>query len=232
MADMSSGIDRLPPEERLKRLRALEAQKRRELGEDLQKRKKDVEDELAKKKKELEALEQETKQELASAEELEEETLEEITREKRKQDVKDLERSVKEFSGGKEFVPRESLENEVGGAAYSPRAAPGFGQAGIYTSEAFVRAEENISYLLNAETSATRRREVASDLYRSVRQLADNFSQGKAMDESYAFNKLQQEVQELKTRTGPSDGYVNHIASFLNSIVDYRQEDERRREHR
>jgi hypothetical protein len=73
-------------------------------------------------------------------------------------------------------------------------------------------------------------RQAEKELYANVRELANAFT-GRTMEESYAFNKLQQQVEMLKTRRPDEDGYVNHIASFLNSIVDYRQEDEERRRH-
>lgn len=228
MADLSSGLDKLPPAERLKRLRAIEAEKRKELAEDLGEKKKQIEAELAKRKKELDELEHEAKRDIAETEELETKTLEEMTRERSEHDAEELEKQVRKFTGGSEFVPEgESLEEQ---ARRARPGAGGFGQQ-VYHSEAFSHAEANIAYLMNsANPMSEARREATRELYRSVRALADE--EAPAVERSYVFNKLQQQIEELKTRAPEQDGYVNHIASFLNSVVDYRRDDERRRAHR
>jgi hypothetical protein len=221
MADMSSagGIESLPPEERVKRLRELETEKRRELDHDVDKRKA-LEEELATKRKKLEELEKTTKKELTDAETLEERTLNEIAT--RAREVQELETKIKKFRAGEEFIPATEEQ---------PAAPPpGFGQTGPqYQSQAAQQARQSIDYLLNASQPSTEGRITAErELYRSVRRMAEQHNQGHP-DESYTFNKLQEEMQHLKQRDADSNGYIARIENVLNSIVDYRQEDERRR---
>jgi hypothetical protein len=222
MVDLSSGMERLPPEERLKRLRELEEEKRRELNQDVEKRRKELEEELAKKRKELEELEKQKRRELEETESLEERTIEELTRE-RAHEIRDLETQLREFREGRQFLP-EGGE----GPEETARPPPGFSQSG-YESQALLRAHERLDYLLHAEQPSEQGRiEAERELYRSVRSLAESASHGK-LEEGYAFNKLQEEMDHLKQRDEDSHGYLARIENVLNTIVDYRQEDERRR---
>ncbi len=212
MVDLkNSDLEKLPPAERVKKLREIEAQKKRELS-----------DELVKKKKELEELEKKTKEELSSAESLEQETLEEISREEEREA---LEERVKKFRESKEFVSEtgNNRKYEV------PQEGRGAGQS-LYQSERFAQAQQGIDYLLNAQgVSDERKIAKERDLYQSVRDLAAEARAG-AIDESYAAAKLQEQVQHLRERTGEDAfGYVARIENVLNSIIDYRQEDERRK---
>ncbi len=232
MADLDSGVDKLPPRERLKRAREIEEEKRRLL-----------EEELAKRETELEELKEKTERELDEARELEDESLEEITRESAEAE---LEERVKGFRGGKEFVPEggvagaEGLDGEPAGVTYDSSARIGTGgmgqvsneQAALYRSEAFERAQENLDYLLNAENprkSAIEERSRA--LYQNVRELASGFDPS----ESYAFNKLADDMYQLKQREEDqrqntvAHGYMQRITNVLNEVVDYKQEEERRR---
>jgi hypothetical protein len=207
MVDLETGIDKLPPRERLKALREREAEKRRLL-----------EDEIRRRKAELDDLEEQTKEELEETEELADETQEEITRESAEAE---LEQRVAGFKQGTDFVPQ--------GAAQPP----GFGetapeQAIQYQSEALQKAQENIDYLLHGTPSQEKREEVERDLYQNMRQAADGFSP----EESYAFNKVQEEMQELRSRGGADSNYIARTSKLMNAmtdIIDYRQEDEQRR---
>jgi len=223
MVDLSSGMERLPPEERLKRLRELEEERRRELDQDVAKRRKELEEELARKRKELEELEKQKRRELEEAESLEERTVEELTRE-RAHEVRELEARLREFREGSQFLP-EGAE----GTEETARPPPGFGQTGSYESRTLQQANERLDYLLHAERPSEQGRiEAERELYRSVRSLAESASQGK-LEEGFAFNKLQEEMEHLKRRGEDSHGYLARIENVLNTIVDYRQEDERRR---
>ena len=232
MADLSSGLDKLPPAERLKRLRQIEADQRKRESE-LKQRKKDLDEELAKKKKELEVLEKETAQDIETAEQLEDDTLVELTRETNKEGIAELEKRVREFRKGKEFASEGSLESEVAGAPQAQgrmyqatQSPPGFGEG--YRA-AFDQAEQNIAYLMNAANPRKdAMMQAERELYRSVRQLVDNWSQGPVLQESYAFNKIQEQLHQLHER-GPDDSYVTHIANVLNSVTDYRADDARRK---
>jgi len=211
MVDLkSSDLDKLPPAERVKKLREIEAQKKKELSE-----------ELVKKKKELDALEKKTKEELSSAEAMEGEALEEISREEEREA---LEERVKRFRQSKEFVsePGTNRKYEI------PQEGQGGGQS-LYQSERFAQAQQGIDYLLNAQNVSDERKVAKErDLYQSVRDLAAEARAG-AIDESYAAAKLQEQVQHLRERGEDSFGYVARIENVLNSIIDYRQEDERRK---
>jgi|GEM_PF-2450322 len=231
MADFDSGVDKLPPRERLKRARELEDEKRHLL-----------EKELAKREEELEELKEKTERELEEARELEDESLDEITRESAEAE---LEERVKGFRSGTEFVPEggAALETNASEAAtnvtYDSRtgSVEGMGQvsseqAALYRSEAFEKAQENLDYLLNAENprkTAVEQRSRA--LYQNVRELASGFDPS----ESYAFNKLADDMYHLKQREESqgqnviAHGYMQRITNVLNEVVDYKQEEERRR---
>lgn len=199
MVNLKGGIDKLPPAERLKRLRELEAEKRLALEEELAK------------KKEFEELTAQTKKELEETEDLEEETLLEM------RDQEQLEKRLEEFKRSKQFVP----EKEAG-------EAPGFGQQGLYQAQ--VAAEQNIDYLLHGSNIALEReREIKHDIYQNVRQMREQLGQGVQVEESYAFNKMQEQVERLKQRGSDDFGYITRIENVLNDIIDYRQQEEKRR---
>jgi len=210
MVNTSSGIDRLPPAERLKRLRELEAEKKKTLDEELAK------------KRELEDLEQKTKEELDETKDLEKKTLEEIEEKGQEQ----LEERIKEFRKKKEFV-----EEDESGITYEPirregQHAPGKA-ASLYETPAFRQATEGIDYLLHAEGASEERQvERERSLYQNVRWMEEQMRQGR-VEEGYAFNRIQEQMQHLKERGDPH-GYVARIENVLNSIVDYRQQDEER----
>ncbi len=212
MADLSGGIDKLPPRERLKRVREMEAEKRKLL-----------EEEVLKKKKELEQLEKETKEDIQEAEALEEETLKEITRESAEEE---LEERLKHFRKSQNFVPEGGVE-AAEPAGFGQVAEPGV----MYQSEALQRAQENIDYLLHGTPSSERRQEVERELYSNIRDAADTFQP----EESYAFNKIQDEMHELKMRGSAQrqdqieHAYMQRIDNVLNSIIDYKQQDEEKR---
>jgi len=203
MIELDAGLKRLPPRERLKRAREVEAEKRLLL-----------EEEITKREEELETLKEETERELEEAQELQEESLEELTRE-------ELEERVKRFKKGKEFLLTED------------RTPSGFGevseaQRSLYQSEAFHQAQENLDYLLNAQNP---RQSVVDErsrkLYQSVRELRTQFD----ADESYAFNKMQEQLYKLQQRKGVESIYVTKTGRLLNEmtdIIDYRREDEER----
>ncbi|MBR9692560.1 hypothetical protein GOV07_01370 [Candidatus Woesearchaeota archaeon] len=199
MVDLESGIDKLPPRERLKALRERESERKL------------LELEMIKKRRELAELEEETEKEREEEGELEKETEEEITRESAEAE---LEERIAGFKQEKDFVPE-------GGAA------PGFGetapeQAIQYQSEALQQAHKNIDYLLHGTPSTEKRMEVERDLYQSMRSAADNFNP----EESYSFNKLQEEMHELKNRDGVQNNYLARTNTLLNEmtdIMDYNQ---------
>ncbi len=211
----TSDLSRLPPTERIKRLRELEASQR------------ELEEELRERKEELERLEEEAEEERTRREVLERETEEEIERESADAE---LEERLDGFRKGRSFLPAAPEEGgEQGGAP------PGMGQVEpLYRQELFDRVEENLDYLLNA--ASPRREEVArrtSELYRDAREVAEGFQ---PVEEGYAANQVQERLYELKARGGAPEGdargYVARTGRLLNEltdILDYRKEEERRR---
>ncbi len=219
MVETTTDLGKLAPRERLKHLKDLEEEKRRTLDDEIVRRRKELEDELARKKKALEELEKKTKNELEETEELEQQAvrdaLEEV--EHRQEEVKALEARVKEFSDGSEFVPAQPEPQ---------RQAPPI--TGLY-QQGFAHAEEGIDYLLHATpTSEERLVERERSLYQNVRWMAEELKQGH-IEEGYMFNRLQDQVNALRQRTGDEHGYLSRIANVLNGIVDYHSEDEERR---
>lgn len=200
MVDTSSGIDRLPPVAKLRELRRLEEERRKEL-----------EEELARKKRELDELEKRGKQELEETESLEADTLEEIARE-REREIEDLEQQIGDFRKRRDFV-EEGIEEVLSG-----EQEPLYG---AHHAE-FHQAQQNLSYLLNATPSSEETRiESERGLYQAVRSIASGFNPA---DEGYAVQQLQEQVQKLKERGGEDAfGYVGRIENVLNSIIDYRK---------
>lgn len=228
MVDLRGGVDSTPPVERMKRLRALEAEKRKTLEEEIIKKKKELEEEIAKKKKaveeeeikrkkELEETERKTKAELAETEAQEQKTLrdagEEILR--RQEELKALEERLKEFRESKSAIPDEAQRHGIA--------------AGYQERPVFEETRQGLDYLLNAKTSEERRLERERNLYRNVRWIAEELKQGK-IEESYAFNQFREQVHELQQRGHDPHNYVRRIANVLNSIIDYHQEDRRQQQ--
>ncbi len=205
MVDLEESVKKLPPEERLKRARELEAEKRRLLEEELKRR-----------EAELEELKEETKRALEAAKELEEESLEELSN-------AELEERIAAFKKEKGFLLAEESKEASDGPA-------GFGQVNqLYQSDAFKQAEEHLDYLLHAENpSQSAIEERSRALYQNVRELSQQFNP----NESYAFNKMQEQLYELKRRDEVQNPYVartNRLLNEMTDIIDYRREDEERR---
>ncbi len=221
MVDTGSGIGRLPPAERLKRLRELEDEKRKTLDEEVTRKKKELDEELTKKKRELDELERKTKQELVETKKLEEETLEELEEKGQEQ----LEERLAAFRKGQEFLPEEPAEPPLTYHATLRGEPP----SDLYHSPAFRQAESGIDYLLHAEGASEERRfEHERSLYQNVRWMQEQLAQGR-IEEGYAVQRLQEQVHALKEGRKDEFGYLTRIENVLNRIVDYRQEDEQRR---
>jgi hypothetical protein len=204
MADMQGGFEKLPPKERLKRLKALEEEKRQIL-----------EEELEKKRKEIEALASEAEKGLENAEEMEEEARREIEEE-------DLDARVKEFSQSKSFIPEGKEEQET----LYQSAPGGFGQQQSMQEEAI----GGIDYLLHGQNIAVEQKAATErNIYQNVRQMREQLNAGDSGEESYAFNQLQEQVLELKEKGNDDFGYIARIENVLNDIIDYKQQDEKRR---
>lgn len=209
MADMSGGFEKLPPKERLKRLKMLEEEKRIAL-----------EEEIEKKRKELEDLSEEAEKGLEGVEELEEEARKELEEE-------DLDSRVKAFSKEKSFLPEGSLEVSEEGGFYQSGPA-GFGQQQVYRAQD--EALGGIDYLLHGRNIAVEQQATTQrNIYQSVRQMQEQLSNGNTSDEGYAFNKMQEQMQELKEKGDDQFGYIARIENVLNDIIDYKQQDEKRR---
>ncbi len=201
MVDLSGGIGKLPPAERLKRLRELEEEKRRGL-----------EEALTRKKRELKELEQQTEQELEEAAGLERQTREELE----EQGQEELEERLEAFRKQRGFVPEEGAE------------PAGFGQVNLYETEQFQRTEQHIGDLLKGPLTQEEEREKLGDIYQNARMMRERVARGE-VDESYAANRLYKEMEALKEHANDEFGYIGRITNVLNSIIDYRQQDEERR---
>lgn len=162
-----------------------------------EKRRKELEEELARKRQELEELEKKREQEDEEADEREEETLEEIADEER-EEIAALEEQIAQFRQRKE---PEDEEDET------------------YTEfHALVQqAQQGVDYLLHAPASDERRLEVERDLYQTMNTMRDQ-AQERHVDEAYAFNKLQDDMQKLKRG---DDFYVQRMQKALNEIMQY-----------
>lgn len=193
MTRLEEELQKLPPEERLKRLRKVEAEKE-QLEEELKQTKAAVE-ELEKKRAKLKKLEEKA-EELAAVEELEEKTIEEL---------EELEDRVREFRTGKEFVPKKEQEAEGG-----------------YTSEPLRKAQENLAYLLYATPSTPERREeVERNLYQNLREVANEFrpEEGYVVNKlQKELHRLKEEGAVASTYVARTDKLLNE----LTDIIDYK----------
>lgn len=209
MADFSGRIDTLSPDERLKLAKKQREKKRHILDVELEERRKALEEELKKRKEELESLEKEAKKDLEEVSELEESTLQEIIseEEEKKREIKELEDHIREFRNSGNITtsttsnPETTIKDEYD----------------LQQSE--VRAQQGIDYLLNATPgSESKLIEQERNLYNTVRQMASQPN----INESYTFNKIQEQIQELRQRKDDHHGYLTRITNFLNVINDYK----------
>jgi len=219
MVELNAGIEQLPPAERIRRLRAIESEKQQSLEGELVKKKKELEDELAKKKKELEKIEKQTKEELEDAKAAEKRALRDAGEEvlQRQKELKELEARINEFRESGQFITQQPATPAI---VYhnQPRAMP-------EKPPEVGKAQQGIDYLLNANTTNERRLDQERELYQTVRQMADHPQ--RSIDEGYAVQQLQDQIQQLRQRGEDSHGYIRRIASVLNEIVDYKQERKR-----
>lgn len=199
MVDLNPKIEDLPPEERIKRLRALREQKRKEL-----------EEELEEKRAELEELEKEQEKELAEAKDAEEETLEEM--ERRRGDLAALEDRIKDFQEEGETVLEEEPEERVQKEQVS------------YLSPAR-QAEQDLQYILSGTPTQEREREVMREVYASTNRLQENVVQGRPIEQADVYN-LQQQVNAL-ARQKHDVPYMKAIETVLNRITGLYQEEKK-----
>jgi len=195
MVDLEGGIERVPAEQRLKRLKELERQKQEELEKELEKKRKEFKELLEKRK--------DTKEEL---EELEQETLDEIAVQQERE-INELEARVQQFRESKSVV-EESIDNVVAQGA-------GYGLA-----RELDRIHEGVDYLMNADASSEKRAEVGHDLYKMAQSVKDQL--GGSIDEGYVVNKLQEEMTKLKEGSQEDPhSYVARIENVLTDVIKY-----------
>ncbi len=164
------------------------------LKEEERRRRKELEEELARKRKELEELERRKQREEEELEELEEETLEDLAAQR--EHIAELERKLTAVKGGA-GEPRDEPRDDL---------------------QALVQqAQQGVEYLISTTLPEERRREVERDLYSTVQAIREQV-QAQPVDESYVFNKLQEDLQKMKHG---DDFYVQRMQKALNDILQY-----------